>query len=194
MQLHIEPAAVMPGIATPGTALAATPPEEECVEKRAEKPNITEMLDMLQARGKTATPGTATPRITTPAMSGKGTPGKAATPVTAMAAAGKQNKKKKKKKTATPKKGAATPGTASAVKAKAKPSAGERFQKAAFTVERSRSQVLCRTGLRGPGQSWIIKYGQGHSCRTEAAAVTKASGNGKTTLKLCLDNGNGKQH
>lgn len=39
-----------------------------------------------------------------------------------------------------------------------------------FNVERSRSQVMCRTGLRGPGSSFAIKYDEGG----EAAAIKKA--------------------
>ena len=38
-------------------------------------------------------------------------------------------------------------------------------------VERSRSQVLCRTGFRGAGQSCGIRYGPGEAHRTEAAAA-----------------------
>ena len=51
---------------------------------------------------------------------------------------------------------------------------GERFSQPFVSVERSRSQVLCRTGLRGAGQSWVLKYGRGKEYRDEAAAVKAA--------------------
>ena len=51
---------------------------------------------------------------------------------------------------------------------------GESHKPPSFSVERSRSQALCRTGLRGPGQSHRIPYGPGLDCPTEAAAVKQA--------------------
>ena len=38
-------------------------------------------------------------------------------------------------------------------------------------IERSRQQILCRTGFKGVGQSHAIRYGPGHDHRTEIAAV-----------------------
>ena len=52
---------------------------------------------------------------------------------------------------------------------------GESHKPPSFSVERSRSQALCRTGLRGPGQSHRIPYGPGRDCPTEAAAVRQAN-------------------
>lgn len=49
-----------------------------------------------------------------------------------------------------------------------------RFCKANFSVERSRSQVLCRTGYRGAGQSTTFKFGPGQAFASEAAAVARA--------------------
>ena len=46
--------------------------------------------------------------------------------------------------------------------------------KAYFTVERSRSQVMCRTGLGGPGSTHKIKFGAGEMCKSEAEAVSAA--------------------
>jgi len=40
-----------------------------------------------------------------------------------------------------------------------------------FAVERSRNQVMCRTGLGGPGSSHKIPYGPKEKAKTEAAAV-----------------------
>ncbi len=36
-----------------------------------------------------------------------------------------------------------------------------RFSLPAYCFERSRSQIMCRTGLRGPGQSFRLSYGDG---------------------------------
>ena len=52
--------------------------------------------------------------------------------------------------------------------------AAERFCEPCISMERSRSQVLCRTGLRGSGQSWTLKYGPGQAYRDEAAALKAA--------------------
>ena len=43
-----------------------------------------------------------------------------------------------------------------------------------FKVERTRSQVMCRTGKPGPGQCHSIRFGKGLECATEAAAKAKA--------------------
>ena len=44
-----------------------------------------------------------------------------------------------------------------------------------YTVERSRNQVLCRTGLGGPNSTLKFAYGPKHAtCKTEAAAITLA--------------------
>ena len=51
---------------------------------------------------------------------------------------------------------------------------GERFCEPCISMERSRCQVLCRTGFRGPGQSWVLKYGPGKTHRDEAAALKAA--------------------
>ena len=47
-------------------------------------------------------------------------------------------------------------------------------KKPSFSVERSRSQVLCRTGLAGKGQSYPIKYGCKEQCKNEVAAIKMA--------------------
>ena len=52
--------------------------------------------------------------------------------------------------------------------------AAERFCEPCISMERSRSQVLCRTGSRGVGQSWTLKYGPGQAYRDEAAALKAA--------------------
>ena len=49
-----------------------------------------------------------------------------------------------------------------------------RFDKPKYCHERSRNQILCRTGLRGPGQSVALKYGPGMQYRNEAAAIAAA--------------------
>ncbi len=64
---------------------------------------------------------------------------------------------------------AVAPAAAAAAPAAA-PAEPLRFSKEIVTVERSRSQVLARTGLRGPGQSKLFKYGRTEPYRTEAAA------------------------
>ena len=46
-----------------------------------------------------------------------------------------------------------------------------RFAAPSYTVERSRSQALCRTGLRGPGQSFKIKFREGEEHDEEKSAV-----------------------
>jgi hypothetical protein len=43
-----------------------------------------------------------------------------------------------------------------------------------FGVERSRSQVMCRTNLGGPGSTHAIKFGNNEQYKTEAAAVAAA--------------------
>ena len=44
-----------------------------------------------------------------------------------------------------------------------------------YSVERSRNQVLCRTGLGGPNSTFKFAYGPKHAtCKTEAAAMTLA--------------------
>ena len=43
-----------------------------------------------------------------------------------------------------------------------------------FSVERSRDQVMCRTGLGGPGSSLKMPYGKGAKYASEAAAVKVA--------------------
>lgn len=43
-----------------------------------------------------------------------------------------------------------------------------------YAFERSRNQVMCRTGLGGPGSTFAIKYGKNEKCKTEAAAVAAA--------------------
>ena len=45
---------------------------------------------------------------------------------------------------------------------------------ASWSVERSRSQVLCRTGKKGPGQTVAMKYGDGKPYRNQDAAVAAA--------------------
>ena len=70
---------------------------------------------------------------------------------------------------AVPAPAAVAPADAAAAPAAA-PAEPLRFSKEIVTVERSRSQVLARTGLRGPGQSKLFKYGRTKPYRTEAAA------------------------
>ncbi len=48
-----------------------------------------------------------------------------------------------------------------------------RFGKPSWCFEQSRNQVLCRTGLRGKGQSEYFKFG-GDSGRTEEEAQVLA--------------------
>ena len=47
-------------------------------------------------------------------------------------------------------------------------------QLARFSVERTRMQVMCRTGLGGAGSSTAFRYGQGEKFSNEAAAVSAA--------------------
>jgi hypothetical protein len=49
-----------------------------------------------------------------------------------------------------------------------------RFKKPGFSVEWSRNQVMCRTGLRGTGQSFRISFGVGADHPTVDAAVDAA--------------------
>ncbi len=44
--------------------------------------------------------------------------------------------------------------------------------KPAMSHEGTRSQYLCRTGLKGPGQSHAIKYGEGHGMTKEEAQAS----------------------
>ena len=48
---------------------------------------------------------------------------------------------------------------------------GERFSMPLVTVERSRKQVLCRSGFTGKKQSFSLKYGAGHPYPSEADAL-----------------------
>jgi hypothetical protein len=43
-----------------------------------------------------------------------------------------------------------------------------------FNLERTRLQVMCRTGKGGPGSSFAIKYGVGQAMKTEQQALTRA--------------------
>ena len=49
-----------------------------------------------------------------------------------------------------------------------------RFDKPKYAVERTRNQVLCRTGYRGPGQSIQLKFGEGAKFANEAQAIAAA--------------------
>ncbi len=49
------------------------------------------------------------------------------------------------------------------------------FSKPSFSIEKSRSQVLCRTGLRDPGQSVALKFGPAEKYLTIGAAVSAAN-------------------
>ena len=49
-----------------------------------------------------------------------------------------------------------------------------RFAPPHISVERSRSQVLCRTGRRGKGQSFTLKFGAGQKFMTEDQAYAEA--------------------
>lgn len=51
------------------------------------------------------------------------------------------------------------------------PQAGNPF----YHVERSRSQVMCRTGCGGAGSTYRVQYGPGHDHKTEKAAVAAAA-------------------
>ena len=66
---------------------------------------------------------------------------------------------------------APTKRVASQKSAKAK---DENTSNASYAIERSRSQVMCRTGLRGPGQTKAIKYGPGTPHPTEKSAAKEA--------------------
>ena len=50
----------------------------------------------------------------------------------------------------------------------------QKRKKPHFSVEWSRSQIMCRTGEHGPGQCHAIQFGKGQACRTVDAAVSKA--------------------
>ena len=62
---------------------------------------------------------------------------------------------------------AAAPAAANAVVTKDK-------KRPCFSVERTRSQVMGRTGQGGPGSSKAFKYGKGQAYPNEAAAVKAA--------------------
>ena len=49
-----------------------------------------------------------------------------------------------------------------------------KLAKPSFGVERSRSQVMCRTGIGGPDSTHKIPYGKGLKCKTEEDAVAVA--------------------
>ena len=74
----------------------------------------------------------------------------------------------------------AEPGPAKAIspKAKAKACSAAPKAKAAkrpyFSVERSRSQIICKTGLGGVGSCHRIAFGDGKACRDEETAVKRA--------------------
>lgn len=94
---------------------------------------------------------------------------------------GKSTPKAKGKLPATGKGGAATPkskGGAATPKRKAKtpPKVEAKNGKRPFyTIERSRNQVLCRTGKGGPKSTSKFSYGPTHAeCKTEATAVSLA--------------------
>ena len=71
---------------------------------------------------------------------------------------------------ATTEKGAVKGGGEGAVKAPKLPVKSDaEVKKPSFSHERSRSQYLCRTGAKGPGGSFQIKYGAGTGLTEEAA-------------------------
>ena len=75
---------------------------------------------------------------------------------------------------ATTEKGAVKGGGEGAVKAPTLPVKSDaEVKKPSFSHERSRSQYLCRTGAKGPGGSFQIKYGA-KTGLTEEAARDKA--------------------
>ena len=74
-------------------------------------------------------------------------------------------------KAATAPKAAAAPKAAIAPKAAA---ARNKGRGPSFSVERSRSQVLCRSGIDGKGGSIRIPYGMGKECVNEHRALIKA--------------------
>ena len=43
-----------------------------------------------------------------------------------------------------------------------------------FSHEKSRSQIMLRTGLKGPGQSFLLEYGKGQRYADEKAAISEA--------------------
>ena len=43
-----------------------------------------------------------------------------------------------------------------------------------FALESSRSQYMCRTGMKGPGQSYAIPFGPTRACKTQEAARVAA--------------------
>ena len=49
-----------------------------------------------------------------------------------------------------------------------------RLSKACYSVAWSRNQVMCRTGVRGPGQSHRIQFGAGTAHKTLDSAVAAA--------------------
>lgn len=51
---------------------------------------------------------------------------------------------------------------------------GNRRPGPSFSVERSRSQVMCRTGLGGPGSTVGLQYGKGKKYKKEVDAVAAA--------------------
>ena len=69
----------------------------------------------------------------------------------------------------------ASPAKPSAKANSAKPAAKKKAkQLAGFSIERTRTQVMCRTGLGGPGSTTAMKYGKGQKFNNEAAAVAAA--------------------
>ena len=59
-------------------------------------------------------------------------------------------------------------------KASAAPPSKVRFDLPRFRVERTRQQVMCRTGFRGPGESLALQFGEGKRFKSEQAAVKEA--------------------
>ena len=51
----------------------------------------------------------------------------------------------------------------------------KRFSKPKFSIEWSRNQIMCRSGLRGPGESQKIRWGSGEECANMKSAQKLAN-------------------
>eukprot|EP00929_Paragymnodinium_shiwhaense_P067963 TRINITY_DN34158_c0_g1_i1.p1 TRINITY_DN34158_c0_g1~~TRINITY_DN34158_c0_g1_i1.p1 ORF type:complete len:586 (-),score=129.69 TRINITY_DN34158_c0_g1_i1:123-1823(-) len=109
----------------------------------------------------------------------------------------KKKSKKKKKKSALGKVASSDPPppiAATKPKKKARPAAcvdsaaaaGKKASYPSFSMEHTRSQVMCRNGLRGPGSTCAFKWGEGRAHATKSSATKAAK---EWVKKACVARG-----
>ena len=182
----------------PPLADAAPAPAASADAKTPSKHSVEEARDKIYAQlgGKTPSVSQKPPSLSdsesdddgsdddsdsesgAPAASAAGDKKRKADEAKAEEAKGKNKKKKNKK----PKKKKATKETAAAAKAaddkktkqkKKKANAGKKSPKPSYSVEWSRDQVLCRTGLKGAGQSVAYKFADYGGSSDKAISAAK---------------------